>query len=127
MKQLYDKLVRKARDDSRILCAFLFGSLARQDSRRDSDADICLVLRRGGYSSLELSRLRLEYLELFDGDVQIFQQLPLYIRIRIVREGKVLFCQDIDELYKVTFDAIREFDYFADVYRDYLKEVADVR
>ena len=60
-------------------------------------------------------------------DIQIFQQLPLYIRIRIIKEGKVLFCRNEDMLYEAAFRTIREFSDFQHIYRDYLKEVVSVR
>lgn len=109
------------------MAIFLFGSAARNEACKESDVDICLVMEKRCYTPEELYQKRLSYLKLFDMDVQIFQQLPLYIRIRIIKEGKVLFCRDEDRLYEVVFRAIREFSDFEHIYRDYLKEVASVR
>lgn len=122
-----DKLIDKARQDKGILAVFLFGSLARSVDYKGSDIDICLVLEPDSYTSIELSQKKLEYLDSFDMDVQIFQQLPLYIRIRIVKEGKTLFCRDEHKLYQIAFRTIQEFADFEHIYRDYLKEVQSDR
>lgn len=122
------KLIKVARQDKDILAVFLFGSAARQESHRKSDIDICLVMKEGSDSALELSRKKLEYLKLTNNtDVQIFQQLPLYIRIRVIKEGKILSCVNEDELYKIAFRTVSEFDDFKYIYDDYLNEVANVR
>jgi len=59
-------------------------------------------------------------------DIQVFQQLPFYIRTRIIKEGKILFCANEDELCKIVFSTIREFGDFEHIYSHYLKEVANV-
>ena len=56
--------------------------------------------------------------------ISIFQQLPLYIRKRVLREGEIFFCRDDDALYEVAFKTIRELADFEPTYLEYLKEVA---
>jgi len=120
-----DKLVKMAKQDTNVLAVFLFGSAARGDYNQASDVDICLILKPDHHTPLELSRKRLEYQKLFVMDVQIFQQLPLYIKVRVIKEGKNLFSADEDALYQLVFDTISEFEDFEHIYRDYLKEVLD--
>ncbi len=130
MKQLekqVNRLLKTVEQDNEILAIFLFGSIARDNYYKGSDVDICLVMRPGFYTSLALSEKKLSYLNLFDMDIQIFQQLPLYIRIRVIKEGKILHCKDEDQLYEIAFRTIREFGDFEHVYRDYLKEVLSGR
>ncbi|MDP2930352.1 MAG: nucleotidyltransferase domain-containing protein [bacterium] len=127
LKAQLDKLIKAARQDNEVLAVFLFGSIARGNNYKTSDIDICLILKDRHYTPLELSKKRVGYLKLFDMDVQIFQQLPLYIRKRILQEGKELFCRDENELYLVAFRAIAEFDDFKHIYYDYLREVESVR
>jgi len=122
------KLIGAARQDRDILAVFLFGSAATGLSHQQSDIDICLVMKPAITSPIELSQKKLEYHKLTnDMDVQILQQLPLYIRIRVIKEGKVLFCVNEDELYEIAFRTISEFDDFKYIYDDYLNEVATVR
>ncbi len=127
MLKKINKILKIARQDNEILAVFLFGSAARQEEHETSDIDICLILKPGRYSSLALSEKRFAYLKVFDLDVQIFQQLPLYIRMRVIKDGKKLFCANEDELYQSVFNTITEFEDYRDIYHDYLMEVENVR
>ena len=57
----------------------------------DSDIDICLVLEPRSTNDFELLNKKLDHLAEFDLDIPIYQQLPLYIRHRVLREGEVFF------------------------------------
>ena len=120
-------LVGKARQDQDVLAIIVFGSRARGDDGPTSDLDICLVLQPKDYSALKLSRKRLEYLKFFSMpglDIHVYQQLPLYIRKRILKEGKILFCRDEEVLYELAFRTVQEFEDFRHIYHGYLEEVA---
>jgi len=119
-----DRLLNRVRDDRDILAVILFGSVARGDHSPTSDLDICLVLQPRKYFATALSRKKLAYLKESDLDVHIFQQLPLYIRRRVLKEGKVLFERDTDALYEVAFRTAQAFEDFKPIYRTYLAEVA---
>lgn len=119
-----ESLIKMVKPDKQILAVFLFGSAARKDNFKKSDVDICLVMDNCGYTPEVLFQKRLSYLQEFDLDIQVFQQLPLYIRMRVIKEGKLLFCKDEDRLYRLVFRVIQEFADFEHIYRDYLKEVA---
>ena len=122
-KQL-ERLLSKAQEDSEILAVLLFGSAARGEQTVTSDVDVCLLLQPRKYDSLTLSRKKLVYLQGDALDVHVFQQLPLYIRQRVLKEGKVLFVRDLDALYALAFRTAQEFEDFKPVYRIYLAEVA---
>ncbi len=120
-----DTLLEKARQDHEVLAVLLFGSLARQEQKKDSDVDICLVLAPNQNLSKEifLSRKRLDYLKEFSFDIQIFQQLPLYIRSRVLKEAKILFVRNEELLYEVAVQTIKSFEGFKHIYFSYLEEV----
>jgi uncharacterized protein len=122
-KQL-ERLLSKAQEDNEILAVLLFGSTARGEQTAASDVDVCLVLQPKKYDPLVLSRKKLAYLQGDDLDVHVFQPLPLYIRHRVLKEGKVLFARDLDALYALAFRTAQEFEDFKPVYRTYLAEVA---
>jgi predicted nucleotidyltransferase len=122
-----NKLVAQASQDVDVLAVILFGSVARGEQTARSDVDICLVLtpERVRDKSV-LSRKRLDYLSLFDLDVQIFQALPLYIRHRVLEEGQVLFVRDEDLLYEVAFRTAQAFEDFKPIYYRYLEQIGHV-
>ncbi len=108
MKQL-DLLVSVAKKDNNVVAAILFGSYARGE--RHKDIDVCLVLSRMG--KLATSRKKLSYAIRFPKlDVQVFQQLPLYVRARVLKEGKILFCKDEDMLFDLAYESIQQYEDF---------------
>jgi predicted nucleotidyltransferase len=117
-------VIAQAENDRDVLAVILFGSQARGDARPGSDVDVCIVLEAGAPSGLEASRKRLDYLAGRDLDVKIFQQLPLYIRSRVLKEARVLFARDEDRLYDLAFRTIRAFEDFCPHYQRYLDAVA---
>ena len=122
-----DKILARARGDPDVVAVFLFGSMARGESTATSDADICLMLRPGRYEPSDLLSKRLGYLKEGNADVSIFSQLPLYIRHRVLREGKVLLSRDEDLLYEIAFRTAQAFEDFKHIYYGYLEEVAGAR
>ena len=121
-------LLEQAREDTAVLAVILFGSAARGEATPASDVDVCLVLepwedRPAAQDPSTLARKRVEYLHL-DLDVKLFQQLPLYVRHRVLKEGRVLFVRDTDRLYAVAFRAAQAFGDFSRTYREYLEAVA---
>lgn len=112
---------KEALKDKEILAAILFGSFPQEGF---SDIDVCIVLYPGKYENLYVSEKKLELMmALEDFDVQIFQQLPLYIRIRVLK-GTVIFCRDKKMLYEVAIQTIKEFEDYKKIYDEYLRGVA---
>jgi uncharacterized protein len=118
------RVLDRARRDPAVLAVILFGSHASGEASAASDVDLCLVLASDSISSVEMSRVRLAYLADGAGDIAIFQQLPLHVKSRVLKEGRVLFARDEDALYGVAIRAARAFEGFRHRYRAYLDEVA---
>lgn len=107
--------------DKEVLAAILFGSFPQEGF---SDIDVCIVLYPGKYENLYLSKKKLNLMmALEDFDIHIFQQLPMYIRIRVLK-GKVIFCRDEKMLYEVAIHTIKEFEDYKKIYDEYLRGVA---
>jgi uncharacterized protein len=113
------KLVEKAKKDEKVVAVGVFGSSLKGKGR---DIDVCLFLDKK-YSNIEMSKKKLSYFSKDEIDVQIFQQLPVYIRMQIIKEVEVLFCKDEDFLYELAFDTIKEFGFYKKVYDMYLGEI----
>ncbi len=121
--QQLQTLIQKASQDQDILAVMLFGSHARGEARADSDVDICLMLAPAANPDKIGFDKRLLYMAEFNIDAHIYQQVPLYIRQRILQEGRILFCRDEQVLYEIACHTITEFADYEHIYRDYLKEV----
>ena len=119
------KVLDRVRMDPEVLAVMLFGSAARGEDTPRSDLDVCLVLEPGTYDRLTLSRKLHLYLSHTDLDLHLFQHLPLYVRRRVLKEGRVLFCRNEDRLYLVAFRTAQAFEDFRYRYNRYLDQVAD--
>lgn len=120
------KLTEKAKNDEAVLAVMLFGSYARNE--KFSDIDVCIVLKPEKFKPLFLSKKKLEYTTAFPNlDIQIYQQLPLYIKMRIHKDHKTILCKNEDQLYDLTIATIRQFEYFKPRYLSYLEGVTHAR
>lgn len=119
------KLVEDAKNDRDVLAVILFGSEARGEARAESDVDVCIVVEDRRLDTLGQSQKRIAYLASYDLDIQIFQQIPLHLRVRVLREGKVLFCRDEDKLYATAFRTAQHFEDFRHIHEEYLEAVAN--
>jgi len=101
----------------------LYGSSVEGIPRAESDIDLCIDLDAD--TDYERSSFRLKVLselpDLFD--VQIFEQLPLYVKKEVIK-GKVVFCRDEGYLYETAISVIKEFEDFKYRFYDYIGERA---
>ncbi|MGB9659118.1 MAG: type VII toxin-antitoxin system MntA family adenylyltransferase antitoxin [Nitrososphaerales archaeon] len=127
---LGEKFAENLKRDDDILAVILFGSYARGKARKESDIDVCIVLKDEIYDEISLSQKEMDYMSLVDDErvqVHIFQNLPIYIRIRVLKEGKISFCKDEDMLYDIAFNTIKEFEAFKKYYKEYLNSILHAR
>jgi predicted nucleotidyltransferase len=99
-----------------------YGSSVSGTMTEDSDLDLAIYY--DGKDDNELSRYRFKVLSsLFDDiyDIQIFQQLPMYVRTEVLK-GDVVYCRDRIFLYDVAWETVKEFDAFKHRYYDYIGE-----
>lgn len=129
-----NKILSLAREDEDLLAVMTYGSRINKSKKETpkSDLDICLLLQTTHYNGaskeveISPSRKRLDYLSRINPeqlDVQIFQQLPIYIRKRVLEEGEVAYCIDTDKLYNLAYRTIQEYEDFAPRMSEYLEGV----
>lgn len=126
MDPLVTRLADKVKADETVLSVLLFGSHVRAEETPKSDIDLCLFLPPGRETRTDQTAVRMAYLEESGGRVRIhlFQQLPLYVRRRVLKEGVVLFCKDWDALYGIAYRTAQALEDFKPIYRSYLDQVA---
>lgn len=79
----------------RILGVFLFGSHATGDEQPRSDIDLCIVAGPGQDPGKTLRTVwRETRLGQQPYDVWVFEELPLYLKARILEEGELLLARD---------------------------------
>ena len=110
--------VEKTQYFSKIEFVILYGSSLGLYHLDDSDVDICFYIDE---DKENLTRIRLELLTEFRDkfDIQMFQLLPLYIQIEVLK-GKVLYVKEEDILYEIANTTIEEYEEFYPFYLAYI-------
>jgi predicted nucleotidyltransferase len=121
IKQKIKEFLEKLRDIeyfSRIEFVILYGSSLGSYHLDDSDIDICVYIND---KSENLSRIRLNLIKSFSSkfDIQVYQLLPLYIQIEVLK-GDILYVKDLDRMYQIAYDTLNEFEDFYPYYLDYI-------
>jgi len=103
---------------SKIEFIILYGSSLGLYRLDDSDIDICLYIDD---EKKNLSIIRLELLKKINDnfDIQMFQLLPLYVQIEVLK-GKILYVKDEDRIYEIANETIDEYEEFYPFYLDYI-------
>ncbi len=117
--QLFLRKLKEMPDFDKVKFVFLFGSVAGGKQNKLSDIDFAVYYDGNGK---ERFKFRLKILtKLPDNfDVQIFQDLPLYIRKEVLK-GNLIYTKDKLFVYDVAYDTIKRFDDFIEYYQDYLE------
>ena len=92
------------KDDPDILAILLFGSQTSSEATSRSDIDICIVAPNISdindrvlffkriYTNLDVFRKRY--------DIWLFEELALYLKMRIINNHKIIYCKDEPELFE---------------------------
>ena len=115
LQKRMQKLIKRAEADEDILAVIVYGSYARGEPFRD--IDMCLVLFP--HAESKSFDKRLEYSEYEDIDVQAFNELPLYIKPGVLKEGKIVHCKNEDLLYDIAIKTAKEYGDFKPGYKMY--------
>jgi len=96
----------------------LYGSVRQKKNTPLSDIDVCISLKSSPSERLKtrmklLGKLPSKY------DLQIFEDLPLYLKKSIL-SGDFLYCRDKKKTFQRAMDVIRNYDDFAPIYSYYI-------
>jgi len=100
----------------------LYGSTAENRMTEESDIDLCIWFEgerneAARFRHAALSRLMGNY------DIQIFQYLPLYVRVEVLK-GTPVFIRDTRFLYEKATETLRDFEEFKHRLYDYTGQEA---
>jgi predicted nucleotidyltransferase len=121
-----EKAIEKIKSEEgfeKVVFIILYGSAVKEQMVKGSDIDLRIYYEG---EPEESSRFRFKVLsELFDEiyAIQIFQQLPLYVRVEVLK-GKVIHCKDREFFYEVALETIKDFGAFKHRFYDYIGERA---
>ena len=92
------KMIKKLKEDFRefsldCLGILLYGSYVKGEETKRSDIDICLVMPSERVLNEVFSKLGGKY------DIKVFEELPLYIRISIIKNHVKIYAKDELDLY----------------------------
>ena len=89
-----------------VLGLILFGSVARGCARPYSDVDLCIVTKKNTPDAIRMELLSYGSEKI---DVSIFSDLPVQIRFRVIKEGRILFFKDFLTLHRIRVATVREY------------------
>ena len=98
-----DKIIEPFKKNRDVISIYLFGSYARGREKPFSDIDICVVADRDANRDEILSHSSKKI------DISIFYDLPLSMRFRVIKEGKLLFSRDELKLHRTIVATIRSY------------------
>ena len=111
--------LKEMKDFDRVKFVILYGSYAGGKENKLSDMDFAVYYERGDKKRFKF-RLKLLAKLPDEFDVQIFQDLPLYVRMNVLK-GKVIYAKDLDFVYEIAYETIKRFEDFKKYYYDYIK------
>lgn len=117
------KIIRKIGGDN-VEFVFLFGSVVSGKNSKFSDVDLAVYYKgskkeRFDFRVKVLGKLGDKY------DVKIFQDLPLYLRVDVLK-GKLLYSSDMRFVYDVAYETVRRFGDFKKYVDDYIDRRREV-
>lgn len=94
--QIAERVRRVAETDERVRFVYLFGSIARDKARKDSDVDLAMYVQPQGtlVDEARLHEALSTSLGRDDVDLVVLNQAPLWLQFRILGEGTLLFSRD---------------------------------
>jgi len=76
--------------EERCMGILLFGSYADEEPTKRSDIDVCIVKPSEGILDDVLGKLGGKY------DIKVFENLPLYVKIEVIRHHEVIYGDEPD-------------------------------
>jgi len=117
IKTAVDKILELG--GNRVRFIILYGSYSRNQNTSSSDIDIAVYYEA---TKEDRFKFRMKILGILGDifDVQIFQDLPLYIKKEVIK-GKVLYYDNLEFLYDLSRKTYRDYEDFKKRFYDYIE------
>jgi len=99
---------------------YLFGSAARGKARPYSDTDICVITKPG---ISEKARTNILLNAGRKVDISILDELPIYIRFRVFKEGRPLLVKNRLAVHRAKTATIREYQNFSPLLQKHYSKI----
>lgn len=99
-------VVSRLKKMSDIKAIYLFGSYATGKEKPISDIDLCVITEKNILRSKKLDILSCAGK---DVEISLFHDLPISLKAKVFREGKLLFCRDKRLLIDLKLAAMKEY------------------
>lgn len=106
IENLIKKVVKELKKIKEVKGLYLFGSYAKGTEKPISDIDICVITEKN------VSRNKREEITSYSGrkvQISLFWDLPVAIRHKVLKEGKLLFERDELLLHRITVNTWKEY------------------
>ncbi|MBS3075250.1 nucleotidyltransferase domain-containing protein [Candidatus Pacearchaeota archaeon] len=116
--KLFLKKLKEMHNINRVKFVILFGSYSQGKENKLSDIDFAVYYEGNKKERYEFrKKILIKLPDIFD--VQIFQDLPLYVRISVLK-GKLIYMKDTKFVYDIAYKTIKDFEMFKKYYYDYI-------
>jgi len=99
------RAVRNLKDMKKVEAVYLFGSYATGRQLPFSDIDVCVI----GRSLSVAERNKIASFGSEKVQISIFDELPIYIKFRVLKDGRLLFCRNDSYLHDTKFSTLKEY------------------
>lgn len=86
------------KNDERVLGVLLFGSRAENKAHAKSDFDVCIIAPRQKPEEILMKVFDKLDVEGKNYDVHLFEELPLHLKISVIKNHEIMFCKDEYEM-----------------------------
>ena len=118
-----DEIIDELTNNKKVEAIYLFGSYARGNIKHFSDIDICVVTERNISKGVKEEILSNSSKKI---DISIFWDLPLSIRFRVIKEGKLLYKRDALKLQRVKVDTLKAYLDFQPIIKAYCYRILGI-
>jgi predicted nucleotidyltransferase len=118
-----DEIIDELKNNKKVGAIYLFGSYARGNIKPFSDIDICVVTERNISKEVKEEILSNSSKKI---DLSLFWDLPLGIRFRVIKEGKLLYKRDALKLQRVKVDTLKAYLDFQPIIKAYCYRILGI-